>query len=191
MNSEENKQIRLHDFKPGQDHFRAEILSGLRKSQKELPSKYFYDEQGSHLFECICALDEYYIPRTEAMLMEASIEEIVELMGPHILLIEYGCGDCAKVRILLDNLHDPVAYVPIDISREQLLRVTTASSHSSARSASVSNTQRSSIQRDTCHFDLVRKVRPKAGRVLPKNWCAATIGHPLALNILRVLTGIA
>ena len=121
MNSEEDKQIRLHDFKPGQDHFRAEILSGLRKSQKKLPSKYFYDEQGSHLFERICALDEYYIPRMEVAIMGAHVEEIVELLGPRVLLIEYGSGNSVKTRILLDHLHEPVAYVPIDISRAQLL----------------------------------------------------------------------
>ncbi len=124
MTYEEDKQIRLHDFNPGQDRFRAEVLSGLRKPQKELPSKYFYDEQGSHLFERICTLDEYYLPRTEAMIMEAYIEEMTELLGRRLLLIEYGSGNCTKVRLLLDHLHDLAAYVPIDISREQLLGVT-------------------------------------------------------------------
>jgi len=124
MNSKKRKQIWLHGFNPGQDQFRAEVLSGLQKSQKELPCKYFYDEQGSLLYERICTLDEYYIPRTEATIMEAHIEEMVELPGPHVLLIEYGSGNCAKSRILLDHLHNLAAYVPIDISREQLLRVT-------------------------------------------------------------------
>lgn len=124
MNPEKDNQIRLHDFNPGQDRFLAEVLSGLRKPQKELPSKYFYDEQGSHLFESICTLDEYYIPRTEISILETYIAEITELLGPRVLLIEYGSGDCAKTRILLSHLHDISAYVPIDISREQLLRVT-------------------------------------------------------------------
>ncbi len=124
MNSKEDKQIRLHDFKPGRERFRAEVLSGLRKSQKELPSKYFYDEQGSCLFERICALEEYYIPRTEAVIMETHIEEMVELIGPGVLLIEYGSGNNAKTRILLDYLCELAAYVPIDISREQLLHAT-------------------------------------------------------------------
>ena len=124
MNSKEHRQIRLHDFEPGKERFRAEVLSGLRKSQKELPSKYFYDERGSRLFERICALDEYYIPHTEAVIMEAYIEEVVEFLGPRVFLIEYGSGNCTKTRILLDHLHDPVAYAPIDISREQLLHVT-------------------------------------------------------------------
>ena len=124
MNAKEDRQLRLHDFKPGQDCFRAEVLSGLQKSPKELPSKYFYDERGSSLFERICALDEYYIPSTEAAIMETYIKEMVELLGPRVLLIEYGSGSSAKTRILLDHLHAPAAYVPFDISREQLLRVT-------------------------------------------------------------------
>jgi len=121
MNSREGNQIRLHDFNPARERFLAEVLSGLRKSQKELPSKYFYDEEGSHLFERICTLDEYYIPRIEAAIMETYIEEMAELLGPRVLLVEYGSGNCAKTRFLLDHLHEPVAYVPIDISRERLL----------------------------------------------------------------------
>ena len=124
MGSKGGNQIRLHDFNPGRETFLAEVLSGLRKAQKELPSKYFYDEQGSHLFERICTLDEYYIPQIEAAIMETYIQEMVELLGPRVLLIEYGSGNCAKTRILLDHLHEPAAYVPIDISREQLLRAT-------------------------------------------------------------------
>ena len=112
------------DFKPGRESFLAEVLIGLRKSQKELPSKYFYDEHGSHLFERICELEEYYIPRIEASIMQYNIREMAELIGPYLLLIEYGSGNCEKVRFLLDHLHAPLAYIPIDISQEQLLHVT-------------------------------------------------------------------
>jgi len=112
-----------YDFKPGLGSFLAEVLIGLRKPQKELPSKYFYDERGSQLFERICALKEYYITRTEASIMQAHIKEMVELMGPRVLVIEHGCGNCEKVRFLMDHLHDPVAFIPIDISQEQLLQV--------------------------------------------------------------------
>ena len=124
MNFKEDKQIRLHDFKPGQDRFRAEVLSGLQKSQKELPSKYFYDEHGSSLFERICTLDEYYITRVEGAIMDTRIDEMVNLLGPGVLLIEYGIGSGDKTRILLDRLQKLSAYVPIDICGEQLLRVT-------------------------------------------------------------------
>ncbi len=112
-----------YDFKPGLERFLAEVLIGLRKPQKELPSKYFYDERGSKLFERICELKEYYITRIEASIMQAHIEEIVELIGPQVLVIEHGCGNCEKVRFLMDHLHDPVAFIPIDISMEQLLQV--------------------------------------------------------------------
>jgi uncharacterized SAM-dependent methyltransferase len=55
-----------YDFRPRLESFLAEVLIGLRKPQKELPSKYFYDERGSQLFEHICELKEYYITRMEA-----------------------------------------------------------------------------------------------------------------------------
>lgn len=124
MSSSKENQIRLHDFKPAREQFRTDVLSGLQKQPKELPCKYFYDDQGSRLYERICQLDEYYIPRTEVAIMESNIKEIVELLGPMVLLIEYGSGSSVKTRILQDHLHEPAAYVPIDISREQLLRVT-------------------------------------------------------------------
>jgi dimethylhistidine N-methyltransferase len=123
MWSRDKKQVTSQDFRPGRERFLAEVLSGLRKPQKELPSKYFYDEHGSQLFQQICTLEEYYIPHTEASVMEAYIGEMADLIGPRALVVEYGSGDCNKVRLLLDHLHDTVAYVPIDISREQLLRV--------------------------------------------------------------------
>jgi dimethylhistidine N-methyltransferase len=124
MDLTEHNQIRLNDFNPGRDRFLAEVLSGLRKAQKELPSKYFYDERGSNLFERICTLDEYYIPRTEAAIMVTCIEEMTEVLGPNILLIEYGSGSCTKTRIILEYLRQPSAYVPIDISHTQLLGAT-------------------------------------------------------------------
>ena len=124
MNRDGNNRIELHDLKPSRDRFLAEVLSGLQKSPKELPSKYFYDELGSSLFERICALDEYYIPRVESAIMEDHIEEMTELLGPRVILIEFGSGNCAKTRILLEHLQELSAYVPVDISREQLLRVT-------------------------------------------------------------------
>jgi len=123
MRDESVERIISYDFKPGLERFLAEVLIGLSKPQKELPSKYFYDELGSYLFERICELKEYYIPRVEASIMQAHIEEMVELIGPHVLLIEHGCGNCEKVRFLIDRLHNPVAFIPIDISQEQLLYV--------------------------------------------------------------------
>ncbi|MCK5124337.1 MAG: L-histidine N(alpha)-methyltransferase [Dehalococcoidia bacterium] len=123
MQDENVERTASYDFKPGLESFLAEVLIGLRKPQKELPSKYFYDERGSQLFERICELKEYYITGIEASIMRSHIKEIVELIGPHVLVIEHGCGNCEKVRFLMNHLHDPVAFIPIDISQEQLVQV--------------------------------------------------------------------
>jgi len=97
-----------------------EILEGLHKSQKTLPSKYFYDERGSQLFEEICELDEYYPTNTEMRIMESNISEIAEKLGSGIELIEFGSGSSKKTRLLLNHLNNLKAYVPVDISRDFL-----------------------------------------------------------------------
>lgn len=112
------------DYGLGRERFLTEVLNGLQKPQKELPSKYFYDEHGSDLFKRICSLEEYYITRTEASIMQANIAAMAELIGPSVLLVEYGCGDCQKIRFLLVHMSDPVAFIPIDISQKQLENAT-------------------------------------------------------------------
>jgi dimethylhistidine N-methyltransferase len=98
----------------------AEILNGLRLPQKQLPSKLFYDATGSQLFEQICALDEYYLTRTETAILRENIHDIAACIGPRALLIEFGSGSSVKTRLLLDAIDDVVGYVPIDISRDAL-----------------------------------------------------------------------
>jgi dimethylhistidine N-methyltransferase len=102
---------------------RDEVLPGLLCTPKTLPPKLFYDVEGSRLFERICTLEEYYLTRAELEILETHVGEIAELAGPRCALVEYGSGAGVKVRLLLEALADPVAYVPIDISREQLARV--------------------------------------------------------------------
>jgi dimethylhistidine N-methyltransferase len=102
---------------------RGEILRGLRAAPKTLPPKLFYDETGAELFERICEQPEYYPTRTELEILRANVAEIAELAGPHVALVEYGSGAGIKVRLLLDTLRDPAAYVPIDIAEEQLAAV--------------------------------------------------------------------
>ena len=105
------------------DPVAAEVLRGLRGAPKTLPPKLFYDAAGAALFERICELDEYYLTRTELAILRAHVGEIAALAGPHCALVEYGSGAGTKIRLLLDALDRPAAYVPIDISREQLARV--------------------------------------------------------------------
>ncbi len=125
MLQQKENVLRLYDFEPQRTTFRDEVLQGLRKSPKELPSKYFYDAAGSRLFEQICELEEYYLTRTELHIMQERIAEMVALLGPNCLLIEYGSGSSKKTRMLLEALHTPAGYVPIDISKDQLLQSVT------------------------------------------------------------------
>src|SRR2546428_1888826 len=121
MFQDRHSPLRLYNYEPEQAIFREEVLQGLLKMPKELPSKYFYDEFGSRLFDQICELDEYYLTRTELSIMREQMAEMVSLFGPNCLLIEYGSGSSTKTRRLLDSLQTPAAYVPIDISKEYLL----------------------------------------------------------------------
>lgn len=114
--------IALLDLEPKTGDFYEEVLHGLRQSQKTLPCKYFYDARGSHLFDQICELDEYYPTRTELAIMRDNIAEMAALLGPNVCLVEYGSGSSLKTRLLLDAARDLAAYVPVDISREHLRR---------------------------------------------------------------------
>jgi dimethylhistidine N-methyltransferase len=97
-----------------------EIYEGLKLPQKFLPSKLFYDEKGSQLFDQICRLDEYYLTRTEMMILKNNIDEIVECFEDNSVFIEYGSGSSLKSRLLLKSIKNISAYVPIDISTEYL-----------------------------------------------------------------------
>ena len=102
--------------------FLADALEGLTASPPSLPSKYFYDETGSRLFDQICDLDEYYLTRVETEIMERHAGDMAAHIGTGTRLIEYGSGSSVKTRVLLDHLSDPLAYVPVDISAEHLLQ---------------------------------------------------------------------
>ncbi len=119
-------EIELHDLAPARAEMRREVMAGLRKPQKCISPKYFYDRRGSQLFDRICELDEYYPTRTELAIMEDHVEDMARLLGPGCLLIEYGSGSSLKTRILLDHLEAPAAYVPVDISRTHLLETAEA-----------------------------------------------------------------
>lgn len=105
---------------PSSANFRDDVIEGLGKSPRWIPCKYFYDERGSQLFDQICELDEYYLTRTELAIMERYAGEMADQIGRGVMLVEFGSGSSIKTRILLDHLHKPVAYVPVDISQDHL-----------------------------------------------------------------------
>src|SRR5438477_9661132 len=102
------------------ENFRTEVLRGLSATPRRLPYKFFYDEQGAKLFQQICQLPEYYITRTEIEILRLHGADMAKALGPQIELIGLGTGAGTKARILLEELRDPLVYVPIDISKEQL-----------------------------------------------------------------------
>jgi len=100
------------------------VLAGLRESPKRIEPIWFYDPRGSALFERICTAPEYYLTRTEIGITRADAPEMAAALGPRVVLIEPGSGASLKTRLLLEALRAPRAYVPVDISREQLLATT-------------------------------------------------------------------
>src|SRR5258705_6815482 len=109
----------IHDLLPPQASQLDEVIVGLSRPQKEIPPKYFYDARGCELFEAICRLPEYYPTRTELAIMRLHAPAMAGLLGSECALIEIGCGNSEKTRLLLSALH-PAVFVPVDIAREQL-----------------------------------------------------------------------
>ena len=111
---------RLTDLHPSADDIAGDVLRGLSSTPRRLPSKYFYDQRGSELFEAITRQPEYYLTRVELALLAERGDAIAAAVGPRVHVVEPGSGSGRKTRLLLDALADPVAYTPIDISRSAL-----------------------------------------------------------------------
>ncbi|RYY93510.1 MAG: L-histidine N(alpha)-methyltransferase, partial [Comamonadaceae bacterium] len=107
----------------------SEFLRDLQQALAEPPHaispKYFYDAEGSRLFDRICELPEYYPTRTERALLERHAQDIAQVAGTGCDLVEFGAGSCSKVRLLLPALQ-PARYLPIDISTEHLVEAAVA-----------------------------------------------------------------
>lgn len=110
---------RTGTFAPA-DHRLAELLAALSERPRRIPSYWFYDEEGSRLFDRICELPEYYLTRTELGIMRAHGREIAAALGSEVALVEYGSGTSLKTRLLLEALDRPRAYVPVDVAAEHL-----------------------------------------------------------------------
>ena len=101
-----------------------DVRRGLSGDTKQLPPKYFYDDVGSRLFDAICDTPEYYLTRSEHMLLQHIADQLVSAPAPSDL-IELGSGAARKTRLLLDALGRAKVgcrYVPFDVSEEMLRR---------------------------------------------------------------------
>ena len=108
------------DLAPRASSLLAEVLAGLGEPSKRLPPKLFYDARGAELFNRICGTQAYYPTRTERAILTRHAEDVARHLGAGGVVVEPGAGDMRKIRILLPALR-PRAYVPIDISPDQLL----------------------------------------------------------------------
>jgi L-histidine N-alpha-methyltransferase len=99
----------------------VEVRAGLGDVPRSIPPKYFYDDEGSRLFDAICVLPEYYLTRAEHALLTRHATAIVGAMAPHeaTTLVELGSGMARKTGLLIQALSarsGPPRYVPFDIS---------------------------------------------------------------------------
>jgi L-histidine Nalpha-methyltransferase len=103
--------------------FAADVRASLTiEGQRELPSKYLYDELGSALFEAICVLPEYGVTRADARLLEHHAGEIVDGLPSPVQVAELGSGSGKKTRWILEALarRQRTFYYPIEISASAL-----------------------------------------------------------------------
>ena len=101
--------------------FAAEVREYLERTPRQLPSKYFYDELGSALFEAICRLPWYRITRAESAMLAAHAREILAPLRAPISIAELGCGSGDKLATLAANGREHVGLIQlIDISRAAL-----------------------------------------------------------------------
>jgi len=96
-----------------------EIINSLSQEQSSISPKFFYDEIGSHLFEAITFLEEYYPTRTEKQIMTQYGEAIALTIGKSDVLLDLGAGNCEKGSALFNSLK-PREYRALDISKEFL-----------------------------------------------------------------------
>ena len=107
--------------------FASDVRAGLAKPQKELHSKYLYDELGSSLFEAITHLPEYGLTRADERLLRRHAHEISGLLPSPVAVIELGSGVGQKTRHLLEAIAgtrrgEALRYYPIDVSADALAR---------------------------------------------------------------------
>lgn len=122
MITTEDVKLELVDHGPQKENLLLEVLNGLSQKRKSLPAKLLYDEKGSEIFEEICLLPSYYPTRTETKILTDNAAEIVRMIGKDSLIIEPGSGAAEKVRILFSEMKGRKRYIPVEISREILLR---------------------------------------------------------------------
>jgi dimethylhistidine N-methyltransferase len=173
----------LQDLEPSLDDFQHAVIAGLSQYPKTLPCKFFYDRDGSRLFDEICELPEYYPTRTECRILEQRAGTIARLLGPRVRLVEFGSGAGIKVRLLLRALAQPAGYIPVDISRGHLLMA------ASALAADFPNLRIAPVCADYTKPFALPAIRGRMSRKTAGFFPGSTIGNftaTEAMNFLRL-----
>jgi len=97
----------------------SELLASLTADTPSISPKFFYDDVGSHLFDVITLLDEYYPTRTEKSIMDTNRREIADAVAHCDVLVDLGAGNCAKGSRLFNSIK-PKQYRALDISKKYL-----------------------------------------------------------------------
>jgi dimethylhistidine N-methyltransferase len=164
--------------------FASDVCSGLTKPQKELHSKYLYDELGSSLFEAITHLPEYGLTRADERLLRAHAREIAGLISQPAAVVELGSGDGHKTRHVLSALRTPgrdLRYFPIDVSPDALTR---------CRRDLAGVAEVHPIEQSYLHGMARAAAARRPGESLLVLFLGSTIGNferPCALDFLRAL----
>lgn len=117
------EEAREEILSPSSSDFADDVRQGLEARAKHLSCKYFYDEEGSRLFEAICDLPEYYPTRAERAILEQHAPAIVRKLTSRTSMIELGSGSSTKTRLLIDAFlaaHGRLRYLPLDVSPTML-----------------------------------------------------------------------
>ncbi len=110
-------------------NFASDLIEGMKAHLKYIPSKYFYDENGSKIFQEIMNMPEYYLTNSEFEILEENKYSILEHFlrsSSEFNLIEFGAGDGLKSKILLKHFiyqKTDFTYIPIDISNDILMHL--------------------------------------------------------------------
>jgi L-histidine Nalpha-methyltransferase len=171
--------------------FALDVLEGLSAQQKFLSSKYFYDDEGSRLFQEIMKLPEYYLTRCELEIFERQHDDIFRAFangGDAFDLIELGAGDGSKTAVLISHFQDrnaDITYSPIDISQEALGALTTKFS------AEFPSLRMETRQGD--YFDILKSLKNGTGRRKVLMFLGSNIGnftHEQSVEFFRDLRGV-
>ncbi|MEQ1606228.1 MAG: L-histidine N(alpha)-methyltransferase [Pyrinomonadaceae bacterium] len=173
------------------DQFATDVLNGLSSTPKELSSKYFYDDEGTRLFQEIMKLPEYYLTGCEHEIFLTQADAIYHSFangGGGFDLIELGAGDGTKTAVLIEHFleqTDDISYSPIDISQEALDALTTKFQ------AEFPNLKMSALNGD--YFKIVESLKVENGRRNVLLFLGSNIGNfsrDQAVDFFRSLRGV-